>query len=232
MLSVLRVIDAHARDKKSCRLKMQTIANEMGVNKATAKRAVYELKRQKLLLIKHFKTSGWRSSEYTIFWPNIYDLVPDEYDQHEAKVHGAPSEGARCTDRRRMVHRPKAHGAPSSEAPCGKRREEASQGKRGAIDVFEEEEKWECRVKARRLTRLLRPRTDDEDDMIVRLAILWQSGKFSENDIEMSLEAVQANTPTRRIPYFRRCLENQGGMSPEGLSALLSTVDLTATATS
>lgn len=228
MLAALRVIDSHARENRNCRLKMQTIANEMGVSKATAKRAIYELERQGLLLIRYFKTSGWRSSEYTIFWPNIYDLVPQENDHQGAKVHGEPSEGASGTDRRCTVNHPKVHGEPSSEAPCIKRQEETSQVKRGAIEVFEfeEEERWELQVKSRRLARFLRPRTVDEKDTIAKLAILWQSGEFSEHDIEVSLEAVQTNEPNKRLRYFRRCLENQLSMTPEELSAKLSTVDL------
>lgn len=125
MLSVLRCLDSHARDKGSCRVTAGRMAEETGYSRRSVDRALIAL--EAMYLISRKRTGG--SSIYEICWGNLQELLPAEdglpmdassgpkrpENRPAESRHDVQSEWTSCPVRVDMVSTPSGHGVHSTE---------------------------------------------------------------------------------------------------------------------
>lgn len=229
--AVLKVIDAHARDKPLAVLKIATIQVEAGhKTRSTTTRAIRELKRQCLLnVVPRRNGTGKRASEYRIVWSNLRDLV---------SLQDAPCNGASRPDRWRTMQHPMAHDAPSIETPLTKRRIEAPVVNRfDGKDSFFEESKPLALASSlcRKWATVLQPTGRADKDNLAKVAMLVAAGKIAENHPATIVESIvspdRPQTVGRPMAYFLSSLRKRLEAEGVDLTNLMRRVDLSARVT-
>jgi len=227
--AVLRVLDDHGRGRE-CYLSHATIAREAGIGERHAKRATEALRLLSLVTTER-KRTRWGASvnHYRIVWSELALLraTRTERSAPATRDQGAvvTDQGAVVTDQGAVVT-PAQCRADTSTVPCTalkapseaqketpseaqKETPSEAQGTDGARSITRDEqsEALQFAQEFARYVPALRGRPDNQN-LLVKVALLFIRGQLSQDAIEQALEAIRVNAPRNPAAYFHRCLDN------------------------
>jgi DNA-binding transcriptional ArsR family regulator len=246
MIAVLRAVDAVSgkRHLEQVELKIGDIARLTKKSPRAVRRAIAELREQKLLIVKENRRGGWKESTYRIVWPNIRAIV-DEANELRASGHDDKAEWSPGPYRVVTMTGASGHGDHSRESPISTPEKENPSLFPERFEGFSEEEQVSISVLHRRMmncfvaeatkrgqkvaTKVHRLRLEE---YIFRIAVLRSTGELSEHAFDHALHKSQAllSPKGERIKcpayYFDKCLQTELGKNPSSpsLESLLSRI--------
>ena len=91
--TLLRVLESHARDGGTCRLKRSTIATEMGVSERTASRVIGDAEQLGVVLVLKRSLTKLAASEYAINWTTLKEWLLERPETARLVDKNAPLTG-------------------------------------------------------------------------------------------------------------------------------------------
>lgn len=93
----------------------------------------------------------------------------------------------------------------------------------GAKEILLLKEDARVRERARRIAEYVPSVKDDERSLIAKVALLWDSGEFSDDDVEQALESFRVATKpiTEPAAWFYRCMANRCNTRNKNFQQLL-----------
>ena len=120
------------------------------------------------------------------------------------------------------------HGYSESESESQSESESLDVDDDGARDVISERELAEIRAKGNRFASLVDCRRSDNRNLVAKVAVLWQKGSLSDDDVEQVIESFGRAAEPIENPgaWLHRCFVNRCAKYVLNFEALLATTVL------